>query len=105
MGGGAPPCKGADFFAFPGRLGYDTAHPASESSAMDAPKELGHEDVLRVRLEALRCEHRDLDEAIAALQARGVADQLTVVRLKKKKLALKDQIARIQDELTPDIIA
>ena len=72
---------------------------------MNGPKELTHEEVLRVRLEALRREHRDLDEAIAALQAQGTADQLTIVRLKKKKLALKDQIARVQDELTPDIIA
>lgn len=72
---------------------------------MNAPSELSHEEVLRVKLEVLRREHRDLDEAIAALQARGTADQLTMVRLKKRKLMLKDQIARIQDELTPDIIA
>lgn len=72
---------------------------------MNAPSELSHEEVLRVKLEVLRREHRDLDEAIAALQARGTADQLTMVRLKKRKLLLKDQIARIQDELTPDIIA
>lgn len=72
---------------------------------MKAPMELSHEDVLRVRLAALKREHRDLDEAIAALHAQGTADQLTLVRLKKKKLALKDQITRIEDELTPDIIA
>lgn len=72
---------------------------------MNAPIELSHEDVLRVKLEALRCEHRDLDAAIAAMQERGTSDQLAVVRLKKKKLSLKDQIARIEDELTPDIIA
>jgi len=72
---------------------------------MNASMELSPEDVLRIRLETLRREHRDLDEAILALQAQGKADQLTVVRLKKRKLALKDQIARIQDDLTPDIIA
>jgi hypothetical protein len=72
---------------------------------MNGQMELSHEEVLRVRLAALSREHRDLDDAIAALQATGTADQLTVVRLKKRKLALKDQIARIQDELTPDIIA
>jgi hypothetical protein len=72
---------------------------------MNPPHELSHEEVLRVKLEVLRREHRDLDEAITALQARGTADQLTMVRLKKRKLMLKDQIARIQDELTPDIIA
>jgi len=77
----------------------------SESPTMNAPMELTHEEVLRVRLEVLRREHRDLDEAISAMQDRATADQLTMVRLKKRKLALKDQIARIEDELTPDIIA
>lgn len=77
----------------------------SAGPRMNAPIELGHDDVLRVKLEALRREHRDLDAAIAALHDRGTADQLTVVRLKKRKLMLKDQIARLQDELTPDIIA
>lgn len=72
---------------------------------MNAPMELNHEEVLRVRLEVLRREHRDLDEAIAALQERGTSDPLTLKRLKKRKLRLKDQIARIEDELTPDIIA
>jgi hypothetical protein len=72
---------------------------------MTAPGEMSHEEVLRVRLEVLRREHRDLDDAILALQERGTADQLALVRLKKRKLALKDLIARISDELTPDIIA
>lgn len=63
------------------------------------------EDVLRIKLELLLREHRDLDDAIAALDAGGRADQLTLRRLKKRKLLLKDQIARIEDELTPDIIA
>lgn len=72
---------------------------------MDAPKELSHEDVLRVKLAVLRQKHRDLDEAISALQEQGLSAQLTAQRLKKEKLRLKDQIARIEDELTPDIIA
>jgi hypothetical protein len=63
------------------------------------------DDVLRVELEVLRHEHRDLDTAIEALGGNGVADQLTLQRLKKRKLMLKDQIARIEDHLTPDIIA
>ena len=63
------------------------------------------EDVLRVELEVFRHEHRDLDDAIAALIQIGTADQLTLKRLKKKKLALKDMIIRIEDRLTPDIIA
>ncbi|MGI3168770.1 YdcH family protein [Pseudooceanicola sp. C21-150M6] len=64
-----------------------------------------NEDVLRVELEVFRREHADLDAAISALQDRGTADQLTLQRLKKQKLMLKDKIARIEDRLTPDIIA
>ena len=72
---------------------------------MNAPTELNHEEVLRIKLEVLRRQHRDLDDAIRALQERSTADALTLKRLKKQKLVLKDQIARIEDELTPDIIA
>lgn len=64
-----------------------------------------HDDVLRVELEVFRREHSDLNEAIDALAAKAVADQLTLQRLKKRKLMLKDQISRIEDHLTPDIIA
>lgn len=63
------------------------------------------DDVLQVELEVFKQEHRDLDEAITALIEKGTADRLTVQRLKKKKLHLKDIIARIEDRLTPDIIA
>ncbi len=72
---------------------------------MSAPTEMTHEDVLRVKLGVLRREHRDLDAAIDALQEAVNPDQLTLRRLKKQKLGLKDQITRIEDELTPDIIA
>ncbi len=72
---------------------------------MNAPMELDAQEVLRVKLAALRQQHRDLDDAIAALQAGPTADQLAVRRLKKQKLRLKDEIARIEDILTPDIIA
>ena len=74
---------------------------------MNAPTDISMktDEVLRVELEVFRQEHRDLDEAIAAMQATGTADQLTLQRLKKKKLRLKDMIALIEDRLTPDIIA
>jgi len=62
-------------------------------------------DVLRVELEVFRREHRDLDEAIAALNEKGLGDPLTLRRLKKQKLLLKDKIANLTDRLTPDIIA
>ncbi|WP_371742324.1 YdcH family protein [Pseudoruegeria sp. HB172150] len=62
-------------------------------------------DVLRVELEVLRREHRDLDDAIAALQETQRADQLRLSRLKRQKLSLKDKISRLEDRLLPDIIA
>ncbi|WP_037480573.1 YdcH family protein [Sphingobium sp. ba1] len=57
------------------------------------------------RLELLRVEHRDLDTAIAALVDSGGGDQMQVARLKKRKLRLRDEIAQLEDELVPDIIA
>ena len=57
------------------------------------------------RLIALREEHRDLDDAIAALAAEGSINQVRIQRLKKRKLAIKDQIARMETALLPDIIA
>ncbi len=72
---------------------------------MNTPAHMSQNEVLQVKLEVLKREHRDLDEAITALQERAVADQLTVKRLKKKKLSLKDRIQAIEDTLTPDIIA
>lgn len=74
---------------------------------MNAPTDLSMktDDVLRFELEVFRREHRDLDDAIHALVERGTSDQLTIQRLKKRKLRLKDIIAQIEDRLTPDIIA
>ena len=63
------------------------------------------EEVLRVELEFFRQEHRDLDQAIVALSNTASADRLMIQRLKKKKLQLKDKITRLEDRLTPDIIA
>ena len=57
------------------------------------------------RLEVLRTEHRDLDMAIEALRGTGSADQLQLARLKKRKLRLRDEIALLEDQLVPDIIA
>ena len=63
------------------------------------------EEVLRVELEFFRQEHRDLDQAIIALSNSGTTDRLMIQRLKKKKLQLKDKITRLENRLTPDIIA
>jgi len=63
------------------------------------------EQNLRARLAQLRQEHGDLDAAIAAMTESANCDQLQLTRLKKRKLQLKDQIARIEDSLLPDITA
>lgn len=74
-------------------------HDMNKSTKMDL------EEVLRVKLQVLQLEHRDLDEAIQALEDVGRIDQLRLRRLKKQKLLLKDKIAQVEDQLTPDIIA
>ncbi len=63
------------------------------------------ETAQRRRLATLRVEHQDLDASVAALIAQPVVDQIRVARLKKKKLAIRDEISRLEDALTPDIIA
>jgi len=60
---------------------------------------------LREQLARLRAEHRDLDAQIAAGEMSPLDDQLQIKRLKKRKLALKDRITAIEDQLLPDIIA
>lgn len=57
------------------------------------------------QLQALRTEHRALKQQLADVQSAAVADHLEIQRLKKRKLALKDQIARLESLLLPDIIA
>jgi hypothetical protein len=65
----------------------------------------GDDAAIRARIVTLREEHQDLDDAVRALEATPLPDQLRVARLKKKKLMLRDQIAKLEDRLTPDIIA
>lgn len=62
-------------------------------------------DDLRHKLEALRLEHRDLDDVIARLIEKAPYDQLQLQRLKKRKLGLKDFIIQVENQLQPDIIA
>lgn len=68
---------------------------------------LSEEDraLLQEEFERLRQEHRDLDAAIEALLQLGTGDRLQIQRLKKRKLALRDRLAFLEDQLTPDIIA
>ena len=60
---------------------------------------------ITARVQAARQEHRDMDDAIAALGASGSTDQLQLARLKKRKLRLRDELAMLEDQLIPDIIA
>jgi hypothetical protein len=89
----------------------DTGGPdlAGERPANDRGREYESRDVRLKRLSALlarlKQEHRDLDAAIMSLETSVHTDQLQLKRLKKKKLHLKDEIARTEDELFPDIIA
>ena len=66
---------------------------------------MNEETELRARLAALKTEHRALDARIAALTDALHVDQLELRRMKKAKLLLRDEIARIEDEIFPDIIA
>jgi hypothetical protein len=64
-----------------------------------------NDEALQQKLVELRQEHQDLDAAVVALNLAPHPDQLLIARLKRRKLALRDQIARIEDQLTPDILA
>lgn len=66
---------------------------------------MSEDDVLRLELDVLRREHREIDEAILALEAEGARDVLGIRRRKKEKLLLKDRIRILEDRLLPDIIA
>ena len=60
---------------------------------------------LKQRIDQLHLEHRDLDDVISRLCVNPIQDQLQLQRLKKRKLHLKDQIAQLERQLTPDIPA
>lgn len=83
------------FFPRPGTL------PGSESGLME------NEELIELaqRLDMLRLEHRDLDDAIHALHTNPYVDQLQMQRLKRRKLQLKDAIERIESKLIPDLNA
>lgn len=74
-------------------------HPMSYDNNSDDRRELETE------LTRLRVEHGDLNDAICALEKVGGTDQLQIQRFKRRKLLLKDQISKLEDRLTPDIIA
>jgi hypothetical protein len=71
----------------------------------DEPSADRADPVIRSRVLELRQEHYDLDVSIRALEGLPLPDQLMVARLKRKKLALRDQISQLEDQILPDIIA
>jgi len=75
---------------------------ARESGFSSANEDI---DALEIRLAMLEQEHTDLDHAIVALAGSPAHDSLSLARLKKKKLQLKDMIQTLRDQLTPNIIA
>ena len=72
---------------------------------MSNPPDPIDREAIRIKLEALKSEHRDLDEIIERLLEKPPFDQLQLQRLKKRKLGLKDQILKLESQLIPDIIA
>ena len=64
-----------------------------------------NDEALAIRLAMLEEEHRDLDAAITAIELTTPYERLTIARLKKKKLQLKDEIQELKDTMLPDIIA
>jgi hypothetical protein len=62
-------------------------------------------EALKAKIEALKIEHRDLDEAIARIAGQAPSNPVDLQRLKKRKLALKDLIAKLESQMLPDIIA
>ena len=71
----------------------------------DLPVISEEEAALHARVKLLRQEHADLDASIDALSQAAIPDQLMIARLKRKKLALKDEIVKLEDRILPDIIA
>lgn len=71
----------------------------------DQPILTDEEIALQAQLRLLRVEHADLEASIEALSHMPIPDQLLIARLKRKKLLLRDEIVKIEDQLLPDIIA
>ena len=66
---------------------------------------MSEQQAIRQKLLSLRQDHRDLDDVINRIADEAPYDQLQMQRLKKRKLALKDQISRLESQLLPNIIA
>lgn len=90
-----------------GRIGGDLVEFYYKQSGLPMRQGMSEAErqALTDQLAHLRQEHRDLDDAILALEAIGAPDKLQIQRLKKRKLMLKDEMSQLSDRLLPDIIA
>ncbi len=86
------------------RLGGDLGC-GKQFSARDEDFDGANDEAVAIRISLLEEEHRDLDAAIRALEQNSPYERLTIARLKKKKLQLKDSIQALKDSMLPDIIA
>lgn len=75
-----------------------------DTPEMEMPEALSEEDMVNL-LERLKTEHRAIDREVKAMIETGVMDVLKIKRMKKIKLAMKDKITFIENQITPDIIA
>ena len=75
------------------------------TTADNLPGEGANDEAVQAKVRLLEEEHRDLDHAITTMQERMPYDRLTLMRMKKRKLALKDKITRLKGNVLPDIIA
>jgi hypothetical protein len=96
---------GASIVRAPGRKTWRLGGGKRDAKMIDKGLTAEERAALVAHIERLREEHRDLDAAIEALRNAGQADQLQLQRLKKRKLLLRDKLVRLEDQLTPDIIA
>lgn len=78
---------------------------SNQFAARDEDFDGANDEALAIRLSMLEEEHRDLDAAIGALEQNAPYERLSIARLKKKKLVLKDKIQEMKDAMLPDIIA
>jgi uncharacterized protein (TIGR02444 family) len=102
----APPPPPARLAALASAFSRTTfAATGGTDMAISEEPPLANDEAIHARIAELRLAHQDLDDAVNALSAKTVPDQLQIARLKKQKLALRDQITRLEDRLTPDIIA
>lgn len=84
---------------------HDKTPPLSRFDAREQDFDGANDEALSIKYSLLQQEHADLDAAIRALESQPHHDGLSIARLKKKKLQLKDRMQEVKDRMTPDIIA